>query len=84
VLCRANDAIVVLVRGTTEVASWPLENDRGPHCDLHLVEELARLQLTAQRLGYAIRLRQAPPDLRALLDLCGLADVVPDIDDPGR
>jgi hypothetical protein len=40
---------------------------------LALVDELARLQLTAQRLGCSIRLRHQTPELSLLLDLCGLA-----------
>jgi ABC-type transporter Mla MlaB component len=47
------------------------------HADLVLVEAVARLGLVARRAGgRGLRLRNAPPDLRALLDLVGLADVV--------
>jgi ABC-type transporter Mla MlaB component len=46
--------------------------------DLAVVDALARLQLAARRLGCSIRLRNANAELRALLDLVGLADVVPD------
>ncbi len=45
--------------------------------DLTTVEALARLQLAAGRIGYAICLRDAPPTLRALLDLVGLDDALP-------
>jgi len=46
--------------------------------DLVVVDALARLQLAARRLGYSIRLRNPSAELRALLDLVGLADVVLD------
>ncbi|WP_259471424.1 STAS domain-containing protein [Streptomyces shenzhenensis] len=39
---------------------------------LWAVELLARLELTARRAGVRIRLRNAGPALRALLDLVGL------------
>ncbi|MFF2008090.1 STAS domain-containing protein [Streptomyces sp. NPDC058195] len=45
--------------------------------DLVLVEAVARLGLVARRAGgRRLRLRNAPPELRGLLDLVGLADVV--------
>ncbi|MFF8915308.1 STAS domain-containing protein [Streptomyces sp. NPDC015032] len=45
--------------------------------DLALVEAIARLGLVARRAGgRRLRLRKAPPELRSLLDLVGLADVV--------
>jgi hypothetical protein len=67
-------AEVVLVRGQDEVASWPLV--RGGLPDLELVDELARLQLAARRLGCSNRLRHACPELARLLELVGLADVL--------
>ena len=48
----------------------------GP-VDLALVDELARLQHAARALGCSIWLRHACPELLALLELVGLADVVP-------
>jgi hypothetical protein len=65
---------VVLVRDGVEVASWPLARDVRP--DLSLIDELARLQLAAQRCGCSIRLRDACGQLWELLDLAGLAEVV--------
>ena len=47
----------------------------GP--DVVAVDALARLQLTARRLGRQIRLRHACDELRELLALVGLSDVVP-------
>jgi ABC-type transporter Mla MlaB component len=44
--------------------------------DLAAVDALARLALTAGRLHHRIRLRHATPDLRELLALAGLGDVV--------
>lgn len=41
------------------------------------IEALARLQLTARRSQRHIRLRRTSPALQDLLDLAGLADVVP-------
>ncbi|WP_277437442.1 STAS domain-containing protein [Streptomyces sp. SPB162] len=45
--------------------------------DAATVEALARLQLTARRLGSRIRLRDAGGRLRGLLALTGLRDVLP-------
>ncbi|MEW2069536.1 STAS domain-containing protein [Streptomyces sp. NPDC007346] len=44
--------------------------------DLALVEAVARLALVARRAGRQLRLRRVGPELQALLDLVGLADVV--------
>jgi anti-anti-sigma regulatory factor len=41
------------------------------------LEALARLQLTARRLGASIRLHGACGELADLLDLVGLSDVLP-------
>jgi ABC-type transporter Mla MlaB component len=45
--------------------------------DASTVDALARLQLTARRLGRRMRLRNAPPRLRELLAFFGLSDAVP-------
>jgi hypothetical protein len=45
-------------------------------CDLGLVDDILRLVLEAKRLGGAVRLRQVDPDLRALIELVGLADLL--------
>lgn len=66
--------MVVLVRGDTEVTSWPLAQCDRP--DLSVVDELARWQLAARRLGCSIRLRDACVELVELLDLLGLGEVV--------
>jgi len=41
-----------------------------------IVDQLARLQLEAQRLGCSIRLRHVCRELVELLELAGLDDVV--------
>jgi hypothetical protein len=45
--------------------------------DLETVEALARLQLTARRMGGEVWLRRASVELRDLLHLAGLEAVVP-------
>ena len=45
--------------------------------DLGTVDALARLRLRARRLGCDVRLEHAPAELRDLLCLLGLDDVVP-------
>ena len=47
------------------------------HPDAGTIEALARLQLTARRLGRQVRLRDPSRELRELLDLFGLTDVLP-------
>ncbi len=72
--------MVVVVRGDAEVASWPLAGWGRP--DLSVVDELARWQLTARRLGCSIRLRGACVELLELLELVGLGDVVSAVPKP--
>ena len=42
-----------------------------------MIDALARIQLTARRLGRSIELRHARPEIRELVRLAGLADVLP-------
>jgi hypothetical protein len=70
---------VVIVCGDIEVASWPFEASTPP--DLSAVDELCRLGLAVRRLGCSVRLRDAPVELWALLELVGLASVVTAIGD---
>jgi hypothetical protein len=70
VLRREIHATVVLARGEMEVASWPL--DVGCRIDLAVVDELARMELGARRLGCSIRLRRPSAALVELLELAGL------------
>jgi anti-anti-sigma regulatory factor len=44
--------------------------------DLATIDALARLQLTSQRLGSQMIVRNAPPQLRNLLVLVGLGQIV--------
>ena len=62
----STDAPVV----TVDLAGVPL--------DLGVVDALARLQLAVGRRGGRVRLASGGPDLGALLQLCGLADVLPE------
>ena len=68
-------AQVVLLREGQEVLLGPVyAPDR---CDLGFVEGLLRVQLTARRFGWSIRLRKVRPDLLELVELVGLtADLV--------
>jgi ABC-type transporter Mla MlaB component len=45
--------------------------------DAVTVDALARLQLTAKRMGREVRIRHACPELQDLLDFVGLSGVVP-------
>jgi hypothetical protein len=45
--------------------------------DLEVLEVLARLRLTAQRLGCALRLRRPSRALEQMVAFCGLCDVLP-------
>jgi anti-anti-sigma regulatory factor len=42
------------------------------HADAVVVDALARLRLTAHRLGRHMRLRHVSPELRELIDFAGL------------
>jgi anti-anti-sigma regulatory factor len=55
-----------------------LPDDAADACTL---DAIARLQLTARRVGRHLRLRGAPPRLEELLRLTGLCGVVPCCDD---
>jgi hypothetical protein len=66
--------MVVLVCDGAEVASWPLAGWDRPA--LAVVDELARWQLAARRLGCSIQLHDACVELLELLDLLGLSEVV--------
>jgi hypothetical protein len=66
--------MVVFMVGDAELARWPLLRRGRP--GLALVDELARLQLTARRLGCEIQLRDACDELCELLELAGLTGVV--------
>jgi hypothetical protein len=44
--------------------------------DIALVDELARLQLCAQRIGWTIAISTDSAELLELVDLAGLSDVI--------
>ena len=48
------------------------------HPDAHMIDALACTALMARRLGCRIALRHASRELRELIRLVGLADVLPD------
>ena len=72
--------IVVLCNGLA-VTSWPLPGARP--VDMALIDALARLQLTARRLGCRVHLENVHPHLSALLVLSGLGDLLA-TDPPGQ
>jgi hypothetical protein len=51
------------------------------NADERALEALTRLQLSAQRLGRSIRLRNASAQLVDLLALVGLSEVLPVVDE---
>ncbi|MDQ6711630.1 MAG: STAS domain-containing protein [Candidatus Dormibacteraeota bacterium] len=51
---------------------------QGVSADAVTVDALARLQLAARRNQFQVRLRGASKELRGLLALMGLSDVLPD------
>jgi hypothetical protein len=67
-------AVVVLTRGEVEIARWPLTFTGAP--DVSVVDELARLQLAARRMGCTVRVCDAGEDLCRLLAFLGLAGAV--------
>jgi hypothetical protein len=91
VLRPPSRTIVVLVRGDVAVACWPLGDAAAvvalpcaalpaapldaERVDLSVIDELARLQLAARRLGYSIDLAPSGP-LAELLALTGLSSIL--------
>lgn len=84
-LCAELEALLHAPGRDTPDPARPVDCDVGgvEQPDLALVEAIARLGLVARRAGgRRLRLRRVPPELRTLLDLVGLADVV-GLDDDG-
>ncbi|MFF2405315.1 STAS domain-containing protein [Streptomyces sp. NPDC058092] len=80
-LCAELESLLYDPGGVVREADAGVDCDVGGvvQADLALVEAIARLGLVVRRAGggrLRLRLRNAPPELRALLDLVGLADVV--------
>jgi hypothetical protein len=69
--------VVLVLHGEVAVVLWRM--DGMPDPDLSVVDALARLQLAARQMGGSIRLRNPCERLRALLDLAGLSEVLPDV-----
>jgi ABC-type transporter Mla MlaB component len=67
------------VRASLEVChAGSVDCDVGAiEADAVTVEALARLQLIARRLGWRVRVKDAPPELQELLCLMGLDEVLP-------
>ena len=59
----------LLGRGDVDVVTCDCT---GADADLEAIDALARLQLTARRLGGRIRLRAAPAELTELIDFVGV------------
>ncbi|MYV97677.1 STAS domain-containing protein [Streptomyces sp. SID3343] len=66
-----------LLLGASRADPFPCDVGALVVPDLVTIEALARLQLTARRLGRRIRLHDVCGELLALLALMGLADVLP-------
>src|SRR5436190_17264306 len=65
-------AVLLVFRcGGEAIAAWPLLGAEPP--DLITVDRLARLGLLARELGLSLEVRDAGPDLVALIELAGLA-----------
>jgi anti-anti-sigma regulatory factor len=67
-----HDVVLIVDANTDEV----LGHVDARSADLALVEALARLQLGARRRGERLRLRNVSDELRALLELVGLDQVL--------
>ncbi len=67
------DTTVLVIKGERAGVARPLTG----RVDLALVDRLARLTLEAHRRGEAVCLYHPTPELRALLELCGLAALLP-------
>ena len=65
----------LLAEGEVDVAFCDV---RGVAADAVALDALARLQLAARRRGCLVRLRHASDELRGLLALAGLRDVLPE------
>jgi ABC-type transporter Mla MlaB component len=64
-----------------ELVPCDVRSVRDP--DAATIDALARLQLSARRHGRRIGLKDASPELRDLLALVGLSEVVPCVPDSG-
>jgi ABC-type transporter Mla MlaB component len=74
-LCNRVCALLTAGEVAVEVALCDVQ---GVQPTAGSVDALARLQLAAKRTGCLVRLRNASPELRHLVDFLGLRDVLPD------
>jgi hypothetical protein len=65
--------VVVVIDDGTEVIVGRMDACRP---DLAMVAVLARLNMAARRHSWSLRVLDAPPELRGLVELCGLAGVL--------
>jgi ABC-type transporter Mla MlaB component len=72
---RLWERVRAILEGATAVVVCDVAAIDRP--DAETVEVLARLQLAARRSGCRVRLRHACGELRDLLELMGLSEVVP-------
>jgi anti-anti-sigma regulatory factor len=69
----ASTTVMIVVDDGTEVVVGRVDARRP---DLALVDALVRLQLTARRRGWLMRVRDVSEELRSLLEFVGLAEVL--------
>jgi hypothetical protein len=74
-------AVIVIVAGGRCLRVGQI--DGSVPCDLALVEHLLRLRLAARRRGWAIRLVELRSDLRELVELVGVVDLLEGRGPPG-
>jgi hypothetical protein len=65
-------AVVVLVIEGGEIPLGTIEH--SARCDIALIDDLLRLQMTVARRGWSIRLAHVDQDMRELVDLVGLGE----------
>jgi hypothetical protein len=65
---------VVVTRAGDQIARWPLE--RPPRLDLTVIDELARMRLDARRAGMGLHVHRPCQELRELLGLVGLTELL--------
>jgi ABC-type transporter Mla MlaB component len=70
------DRVCVLLERSGAIVA--LCDVQGVAPDAVTVDALAQLQLAARRRGCQVRLRNASPELRALMGFMGLRDVLPE------
>jgi hypothetical protein len=71
---EGSTTVVLVPGGGPAVVLWRDLDATAP--DLGLVEVFARWALAARRLGWELEVREPSPDLRDLLELAGLTDLL--------